>query len=1388
MQKPQLLRLVVIFIILAASIVAGFLIWKQQLAQISLEGERFTYKTKSGSIDIHINSDFPLYKIQSDSLNQSLLTKMIDEHGYREEPEFLLFEGTQRITPKEIYFRYLDREKSPDVQLMHQSSSNNWFVSGFTADYDNESQALVYSIYYSSEDFPKLLEGESLETVTMVWTFSINEILLLSAGGNLTDNEMITASVQKVVEFQDAEGLLFTLEPVGLSSFFNTYIQNFKSMFTVPSAYAACSGKWACVYISYSYRCPDGSWCPSPGTTVGCSSGTCQSVAICDGNTTAGYSQSTCSGGSSSPDACYAQGATCGSGFCPDPLFNTCSWEQPPPSGGGGGGCPAGTTYCGGCINACRSTYQSCLAWIEQECAPGATPPPACHDANCGTNCHDNPGVCGSTTPCDSSTGKSICWSNDCCQFAPEGLYNCGNQGVVISSPACGYYGDLNVRVPDTSFAYQASITVVKKGTSWSKTFNLSPEGTEGPAQHSFSGNINLASIVNDPALRAVDADGKGTFIAQANLWRPGDDGGWRENRCASPFYISPDQPAPPPLCTRESGTFYWPRQEDASRHILRINYDDSVDGGWRPGTNYPPSGTDSRWDHYRWIPGTMGYCWGAQCFGEFSTATLDAGKQWAPGQYNGYSVQIVDPFSDQPLCTGSYGPFQCGQKKSCTVSTTSTNYQQNAQIPVTVNGSIEPGLSAGRVTQLYLKRQNNTRIIPTPAGSTEVYDSAGNIYYYRFTGCTTNPATGLCNSTINMPGLATTGTYNVFCQMPGDVDQCSGNPNCTYEGGTTSCTGWTSCSNADNKTINVTCSPTCTNACGQPDGCGGTCANTDSGVPTTPTISFSSPSRVGTNVNMTGDADQRVQINWTSGGTRTNNYEVAIYPQTVNPGLTSGSFNCATNQYCTVVSASTLSQLYTPSATHGFRMRVSVRAVNNTCSLQPTPWRTEDFNLTGNITGNFVLDANNTCTGNAQGLVNPGLQSGSTLNATNSVIGSLGNMSSGVSGQTYGLNNYPYAPSSWTRNIILTLGINNPNPADTLVCAPCNRGSSLTNCTRSNNITSPGSTNFYLQRYNLANDPWWQVTNGLFYAGTGFGTNSIPDTSLCTGSACTPYFGINASGVSDVATAGMPLTGASSVSSSSRWTQRQTNPTNFPERRGRNLNFGAAPVENYTVMSTRYDLSSLTKIPANTDHSQQTQLTNLGSQYSINFTEADGKTTRIFATEGDLTISPNASQRWQIPNNEKYIIFVDGSLTIRDDDGVSGTTPDNERLIRVASGGFLAFIVRDNININQNVGHRITASNNPRTQANIEGVYVANNIIIQSDNNSSTTDLKFIGAGSFVGWNSVSLNRDFDDSELGRAFHNTSPTEVFIYRPDFLKNAPTSILQSDVVWQQTND
>lgn len=132
----------------------------------------------------------------------------------------------------------------------------------------------------------------------------------------------------------------------------------------------------------------------------------------------------------------------------------------------------------------------------------------------------------------------------------------------------------------------------------------------------------------------------------------------------------------------------------------------------------------------------------------------------------------------------------------------------------------------------------------------------------------------------------------------------------------------------------------------------------------------------------------------------------------------------------------------------------------------------------------------------------------------------------------------------------------------------------------------------------------------------------------------------------------------------------------------------------------------------------------------------------------------------WVVNAGESYVILVDGPISIN-------------ASIKVAQGGFLAFISSQNIWVSPGLG----TSNLTSTTPIIEGVYIADNKFMLPP-----SSLKFVGAGTFVGWNGFDLQR-----KLPGNANNTNPAELFIYRPDFLRNAPEEMKTPRYEWNEIN-
>ena len=102
---------------------------------------------------------------------------------------------------------------------------------------------------------------------------------------------------------------------------------------------------------------------------------------------------------------------------------------------------------------------------------------------------------------------------------------------------------------------------------------------------------------------------------------------------------------------------------------------------------------------------------------------------------------------------------------------------------------------------------------------------------------------------------------------------------------------------------------------------------------------------------------------------------------------------------------------------------------------------------------------------------------------------------------------------------------------------------------------------------------------------------------------------------------------------------------------------------------------------------------------------------------------------------------------------------------VTVPVGAYLSIVASGSINIQAAV-------------TNVDGVYVAENINVQSTGNTST-EQQYVGNGSFIAWTNVSLGRDLG---TGNA---TQPAERFNFRPDFVINAPRIMKLAKYVWTE---
>lgn len=325
-------------------------------------------------------------------------------------------------------------------------------------------------------------------------------------------------------------------------------------------------------------------------------------------------------------------------------------------------------------------------------------------------------------------------------------------------------------------------------------------------------------------------------------------------------------------------------------------------------------------------------------------------------------------------------------------------------------------------------------------------------------------------------------------------------------------------------------------------------------------------------------------------------------------------------------------------------------------------------------------------------------------------------------------------------------------NSSDPLNSCACPGGCSFASVTAPNAASAP--VNFYY-RPAAERDPWFQVTGGHVYAGgdTGRALESKVPTDTCETPpapyTCNPYFitrdkanNPNSSGA--VVTAG----GSIDVNHSPSITTGNIDQDNREYQViGTKLD---RYTENYEYYFRQYSMEESTNtLPAG-------PLTKPASNPAI----------RAYKTTGSVTVR-GVDPAWTVASGESIVIFVDGDLAINN-------------FIDVAPGGFLAFIVRGNITVSATV----TRSNFQSNEGIVEGVFVTNGVF-RVAGNASGGDRKFVGEGIFVAHQGFDLQRDYDDNALQSGYNGIAPTELFIYRPDFMINLPARMKRPLYEWQE---
>ena len=439
----------------------------------------------------------------------------------------------------------------------------------------------------------------------------------------------------------------------------------------------------------------------------------------------------------------------------------------------------------------------------------------------------------------------------------------------------------------------------------------------------------------------------------------------------------------------------------------------------------------------------------------------------------------------------------------------------------------------------------------------------------------------------------------------------------------------------------------------------------------------------------------------------------------------------------------STRSYTFTASKPH---YDVSIQAINTTCSAcgktVPGAAATGSFDVVGRVTGRVVYDPNATaalsgtvCADADTAGFDPG---GSSMVTGDDRAGMTVTVDVNDDG-TYQAD----LPFSIPGSNLVTLNIGD-SANYTCICP--------SGCVYPAADSPASNVNFYVVD---ATDPWFQVAGGPIVAYSTVGTviQSLISPYCTLANGCVPALILNQNGAD---TEGYVLTGGGEVDTS----------------------YDAGLQADQIDENAHNWFGKLSDTPDHQDFAYFRQLVRLASNATSDFgataNQAEKPTqppvnsgAEAYFHDGDLTIN---TASWDIASGESLVILVDGNVTI--------SSP-----IQVANGGFLMIVASGNITIDGNLGF----DDPTETAGIVEGVYVADGQFIVATLGAGVGDKRFNGEGTFVGWNGINLQRDYDDGSGRRIYNNTSPTEFFTYRPDLLVNAPDSIKRPRYSWRELN-
>ncbi len=161
----------------------------------------------------------------------------------------------------------------------------------------------------------------------------------------------------------------------------------------------------------------------------------------------------------------------------------------------------------------------------------------------------------------------------------------------------------------------------------------------------------------------------------------------------------------------------------------------------------------------------------------------------------------------------------------------------------------------------------------------------------------------------------------------------------------------------------------------------------------------------------------------------------------------------------------------------------------------------------------------------------------------------------------------------------------------------------------------------------------------------------------------------------------------------------------------------------------------------------------------------SNGKSAYYYSGALPLTIASD----WNVQSGDTIVVFVNGDLHVNAN-------------ITVPTDAFLAFIVSGDIQIGANVGTSNHSSTGP---GQVQGVFIANNSI-KVLGGGVTEEKKLVAEGTYAACGGIKIDRDYARADVGLD-NNTFPGALFIYRPDFVKNAPPRMRTSSYNWREVS-